>query len=71
VSGGRRERRFRAGDTGWLVKIIWVQPPGAAVASQFYQVRHGSYLVRETIDVSQVRRVLGDDLFAQLQEVDL
>jgi hypothetical protein len=67
---GRRQQRFRAAD-GWLVKVVSIQPPGAAVASQFYQVLRWSCLVKETTDAGLVRRLLGDESFAALTEVEL
>jgi hypothetical protein len=70
VSAGRRQQRFRAGD-GWLVKVVSIQPPGADVASQFYQVLHHSCLVKETTDADLVRRLMGDAVFSQLQETEL
>jgi hypothetical protein len=70
VSAFKRQQRFRAGDE-WLVKVISLQPPGADVPSQFYQVLRSGYLVTETRDPWRVRRVMGDSAYAELTEVDL
>jgi hypothetical protein len=70
MSAGRRERRFAA-PGGWSVRVVSIQVPGDSQARQYFQVRHAGYLIRETRDVVYVRRVMGDELFAQLAEVTL
>ena len=57
------------GNAGWTVKVISLQPPGAAVASQFYQVRQGKTLVKQTADPFYVKREMGEELYDLLQLV--
>jgi hypothetical protein len=67
ISTIHRETRFSAGN--WSVRITSMIPAAGSTVCQSYQVRHYGYLIRETIDVAVVRRIVGDDVFAQLTEV--
>lgn len=57
------------GNAGWTVKVVTLQPPGATVPSQFFQVRQGPYLRRETNDPFYVKREMGEELYDLLQLV--
>jgi hypothetical protein len=55
-------------NASWTVKIVSIQPPGATQARAFFQVRQGSYLVKQTTDLFYVKRELGEEVYALLQE---
>jgi hypothetical protein len=67
VSTIHRETRFSAGH--WSVRVVHMIPAAGSAVCELFQVRHYDYLIRETIDVAVVRRIVGDDVFAQLTEV--
>lgn len=63
--------RFMAtdGNAGWTVKVVSLRPPGAPGSSQFYQVRQGPFLRKETTDPFYVKREMGEELYDLLQLV--
>jgi len=58
-----------AKQNAWTVRVVSVLVPGATEYSEFYQVRQGPYIRKQTTDPFYVRRTLGDELYASLKKV--
>lgn len=54
------------GNGAWNVTVVSLRPPGAKEYAQYFQVRQGSVLVKQTTDPFYVLRKLGPEVYPLL-----